>query len=51
MLLGFGLRGVRAVFLERAGQGKFTQLVANHILGHENRLKNFAIMDVKYYGR
>jgi len=39
--------GVRTVFLEDARRGKFTQLVAHHVLGHEDRDECFAIMNVE----
>src|SRR3954469_15158387 len=47
MLLGLRLGGVRAVFLECAGQRKLAQLVADHVFSHEHRLKNFPVMHVE----
>ena len=46
-LLGFRLRGVRSVFLERARKGELTEPMADHILGHKHRIKDLSVMHVK----
>src|SRR6516162_9281360 len=44
-LLRFGFRGVRAVFLERARQGKLAEPVADHVFGDEHRVEYFAVVN------
>jgi len=44
LLLGFGLGGVSAVFLERAGERKLTEFVPYHVLCYEDRAKRSAIV-------
>src|SRR5215471_1563956 len=46
-LLGFRLRRVGAVFLERARRGKLSEPMADHVFGHEHRVKDFAVMHVE----
>ena len=35
---------MRAVLLERPRRGEFAEPVADHILGHEHRIKDFAVV-------
>src|SRR6516225_10006129 len=46
-LFGLRLGCVGAVLLERAGQRKFTELVAHHVFGDEHRAEHFSIVDVE----
>ena len=36
-----------AVFLERAGEGKFAEAMADHVFGDENGVKDFSVVDAK----
>ena len=38
---------MRTVFLENSGRRKFSQLVTNHILGHEYRNECFAVVHIE----
>ena len=44
-LFGLRLGRVCAVFLERAGQREFAELVAHHVFGDEHRVKDFAVVN------
>src|SRR5690349_11034905 len=46
-LLGFGLRRMSTVFLECAGQRKFTQTMAHHVFRNEHRVEDLAVMNVE----
>src|SRR6266404_566181 len=46
-LLGFGFGGVGPVFLEDARERKLPQPMADHVLGHEHRVKDFAVVHAK----
>ena len=45
--LTFDLRIVTAVTAEFPGEGKLAELVANHVLGHEDRVKLFPVVNQK----
>ena len=38
---------MRPVLLKDTSRRKFTELVTNHVLGHEDGLKNLSVMDEK----
>src|SRR6267378_806236 len=43
--LSFGCVG--AVLLECAREGEFSQTMADHVFCYENRIKNFAVVDIE----